>query len=110
LYTEATQAVVGPHGKVYTWDLKVKLMGRKSVDSTNMIINELALPMSPDEYVEQFHLHCRTFFPNSSLMPGTSNSNVCKVLSSESGSPCLGERGRRAGKVKTRCDRTRTRI
>ena len=71
LYTEATQTVIEPFGKEYTWDLKVKLMGQVSIDSTRMIVEELGLPMTPDEYAQRFHDVVETIFPTSQLMPGS---------------------------------------
>ncbi|CAG0914699.1 unnamed protein product [Notodromas monacha] len=87
LYTEATQAVVGPHGKIYTWDLKVKLMGLPGKESIKTIITELDLPLEADEYMEQFHQVSEILFPTSTLMPDSVQLyiNVNKTLLAEFG-------------------------
>lgn len=53
LYTAATQAVVAEFGKEYTWDIKRRIMGGSALRGAEIIVSELALPISAQEYLER---------------------------------------------------------
>lgn len=53
LYTAATQAVVAEFGKKYTWDIKRRIMGGSALRGAEIIVSELALPISAQEYLER---------------------------------------------------------
>jgi pseudouridine-5'-monophosphatase len=53
LYTEATQQVIGPYGKVFDWSIKGDMIGRSSLEGARHLIRSLALPISPEEYLER---------------------------------------------------------
>lgn len=53
LYTTATQHVVGQHGKVYGLELKRLCMGGDAQRGAKLVIEALALPLTPDEYLTQ---------------------------------------------------------
>jgi len=55
LYTEATVKVASKYGsKVeFSWDLKVKQMGLPRMDLANLIVTEMNLPITPEQYVEE---------------------------------------------------------
>ena len=73
LYTRATQEVADEFGRTFTWDLKVRQMGLPSMELARLIVGELALPMTEEQYLERVsHIH-RQLFPTASLMPGTSS-------------------------------------
>jgi pseudouridine-5'-monophosphatase len=66
LYTEATQAIVGRFGKTFTWAIKRQAMGRDARISAAMVLDQLGVPLSPDEFLlertailEQLFPHCR---------------------------------------------------
>lgn len=52
LYTAATLNVTSRYGKDYPFELKRKLMGRSTVESARLLLEELQLPLSVDEYIE----------------------------------------------------------
>lgn len=70
LYTKAYQDVVGKFDKIYTWDLKVKMMGRSRYDGYSMLISELNIPISVDEIASQMEKISKELFPKAELMEG----------------------------------------
>ena len=78
LYTSATETVAARHGSTdptgaprpFTWDLKVRQMGLPSKDLARLIVKELALPISPDQYTVEVRQLQEKTFPNCSLLPG----------------------------------------
>ena len=78
LYTAATEAVAARHGSTdplgaprpFTWDLKVRQMGLPSTELAKLIVKELALPISPEQYTEEARKLQEETFPNCTLLPG----------------------------------------
>lgn len=70
LYTETTQRVAGQFGKQFTWELKVRQMGKKGHEAAADIVRELELPLSVDEYLAQSAAIWEELFPHAALMPG----------------------------------------
>ena len=56
LYTEATVQVSSKYGSnvQFSWDLKVKQMGLPRLDLANLIIREMKLPITPQQYIEEY--------------------------------------------------------
>lgn len=52
LYTEATQKILDPYGKTYTWDVKVTLMGLQREDVSKRIVEIYDLPITWEEYAD----------------------------------------------------------
>ena len=78
LYTSATEAVAARHGSTdpsgaprpFTWALKVRQMGLPSADLARLIVKELALPISAEQYTAEVRKLQEETFPNCSLLPG----------------------------------------
>ncbi|XP_047489423.1 pseudouridine-5'-phosphatase-like isoform X1 [Penaeus chinensis] len=70
LYTEATQVIVSQYGKVYTWEIKVQLMGMKGHMAAQHIIDSLQLPLTVDEYLAKIIEQYNSIFPNAKALPG----------------------------------------
>ncbi|XP_045123710.1 pseudouridine-5'-phosphatase-like isoform X1 [Portunus trituberculatus] len=70
LYTEATQALATPHGKEYTWEVKVGCMGMKGPQAAQHIIDSLGLPLTVPKYLEQIAKHYNNLFPTAKVLPG----------------------------------------
>ena len=78
LYTSATEAVAARHGSTdpsgaprpFTWALKVRQMGLRSADLARLIVKELALPISAEQYTAEVRKLQGETFPNCSLLPG----------------------------------------
>lgn len=53
LYTEATQAIVGRFGKSYGWPLKRRTMGRDARYGARLLLDELAIPMTVEQFLSE---------------------------------------------------------
>jgi pseudouridine-5'-monophosphatase len=70
LYTLAAQAVVGRYGKVYDWSVKRLVIGGDPWDGARRIVQHLALPITPEEYLHEREARLRELCRNVSPMPG----------------------------------------
>lgn len=70
LYTEAVQRVASRYGKKYTWELKLRVMGTPGPDSARLVIDELRLPLTTEEYLAEMDRLYAELFPKAELMPG----------------------------------------
>jgi pseudouridine 5'-phosphatase len=53
IYTKVTSAIAAEHGKVFDWTVKADLIGRPAFDSAEFLIERLALPITPEQYLEK---------------------------------------------------------
>jgi pseudouridine-5'-monophosphatase len=53
LYTVATQAVVGRHGKTYDWAIKRHTMGRDARFGARYLLDQLQIPMTVEEFLDE---------------------------------------------------------
>jgi pseudouridine-5'-monophosphatase len=70
LYTEATQRIVGRFGKVFDWSVKAHMIGRPAIDSARHLVETLALPMRPEEYLAERAEIFETLMPTADARPG----------------------------------------
>lgn len=70
LYTIAFQNIVSQYGKDYTFDMKMKLMGTQAHESASILVSELNLPLTPDQFMEACKEQYLTLFPDTSVLPG----------------------------------------
>ncbi|XP_026761472.2 probable pseudouridine-5'-phosphatase [Galleria mellonella] len=70
LYTVAFQNVVSQYGKEYTFELKLKLMGSQSHETAEIVVSNLDLPITPEEFMKQTEKQFELLFPDTKLMPG----------------------------------------
>uniref|UniRef100_T1J953 pseudouridine 5'-phosphatase n=1 Tax=Strigamia maritima TaxID=126957 RepID=T1J953_STRMM len=70
LYTIATQNVLDEFNATFTWDVKVKMMGKTALDAAKVLVDELHLPITPEKFNELAERQYRIIFPTSKLMPG----------------------------------------
>jgi pseudouridine-5'-monophosphatase len=69
-YTEVTQAIVGRWDKVFDWSIKGNMIGRPAIDSARYLVETLALPITPEEYLREREAMLAALFPTSEAMPG----------------------------------------
>jgi len=71
-YTVAQQQIVGRFGKTFTWELKAKMMGRKALESAQILIDDLGLEgqLSAQDFVTEREQILDGLFAKASLMPG----------------------------------------
>ena len=70
LYTEATQQIVGRFGKVFDWSIKGNMIGRPARDSARYLVEALALPITPDDYLREREALFETLMPTAEAVPG----------------------------------------
>ena len=63
-------ALCEKYGKKFTLDIKLKQMGRKEHESAQILINELNLPLTVEEYISFVHTMSDNLFPHAKLLPG----------------------------------------
>lgn len=69
-YTRVTQQIVGRYGKTFDWSLKSNMVGRPSIESARYLVEALALPMRPEEYLEEREAELVRWMPGAVAMPG----------------------------------------
>ena len=69
-YTQVTQQIVGRYGKVFDWSLKANMIGRPAIDSARYLVDALALPISPQAYLDERNQMLKRAFAACQAMPG----------------------------------------
>lgn len=70
LYTQATQQIVGRFGKTFDWSVKGNMIGRPALDSARYLVEALALPLTPEAYLEERAVIFEELMPTAVPMPG----------------------------------------
>uniref|UniRef100_A0A0A1WZV0 Probable pseudouridine-5'-monophosphatase n=1 Tax=Zeugodacus cucurbitae TaxID=28588 RepID=A0A0A1WZV0_ZEUCU len=88
LYSQATQEILDPYGKTYTWDVKVSVMGLQTQQVAEAIVDAYKLPISWEEYAQKQRDRTEILMTEAELMPGntqieSSNLIFCFVVDTE---------------------------
>ncbi|EDV57341.1 probable pseudouridine-5'-phosphatase [Drosophila erecta] len=70
LRTESVQNILEPYGHTYSFDLKMRCMGKPDSEQAALIVNTFNLPFSLTEFESQQELQCRGKMGSIRLMPG----------------------------------------
>ncbi|XP_026735831.1 pseudouridine-5'-phosphatase-like isoform X3 [Trichoplusia ni] len=70
LYMVGFQDVASRYGKVFTFELKTKIMGQQSKEFAGTIINELDLPLTVEEFLAETRAIFEKSFPDCKILPG----------------------------------------
>ncbi|XP_022908025.2 pseudouridine-5'-phosphatase-like isoform X1 [Onthophagus taurus] len=70
VYESIIKKIASKYGKEYTLEVRSELTGRTQVDSAKIAVEKMKLPITIDEYLEQYHPLCREFLQTPDLMPG----------------------------------------
>ncbi|XP_015278450.1 PREDICTED: pseudouridine-5'-phosphatase [Gekko japonicus] len=58
------------YGKIFTWNLKSSVMGRRGIDGAEIMRNTLELPVTKEEILNECELRLNKLYPACALMPG----------------------------------------
>lgn len=70
IYVEIFSIILSKYDKIYTSEVREKVMGTVEKDSCAIIVKELNLPISPEELLAQQCQLQREMLPKTKLMPG----------------------------------------
>jgi len=70
VFFRATQKVIAPYGKTFTWEQKSQIMGMPPRPACQKTIDMLNLPLSLDEFIRLQDIEIDREMPNADLMPG----------------------------------------
>ncbi|KAH8351912.1 hypothetical protein KR084_000576 [Drosophila pseudotakahashii] len=70
LRTESVQKILDPYGHTYSFDLKMRCMGKPNAEQAALIVNTFHLPFSLTEFESQQELQWRSKLGFIRLMPG----------------------------------------
>jgi pseudouridine-5'-monophosphatase len=69
-YTEVTQEIVGRYGKTFDWSVKGQMIGRQALDAARYLVETLALPIAPEDYLAEREVGLAALMPTAEAMPG----------------------------------------
>lgn len=70
LYTAVTQQIVGRYGKRFDWSVKANMIGRPAIESARYLVAALALPIAPEQYLQEREQLLAERFPAAGAKPG----------------------------------------
>jgi len=72
MYTDIIQQIANGYGddKIYTYEIKSRLMGLMGREAAQAIVDALNLPIAPEEYMSLLQDTCQDFFPACHFLPG----------------------------------------
>ncbi|KAJ1812296.1 Pseudouridine-5'-phosphatase [Coemansia sp. RSA 2599] len=70
IYSAVTNKILEPYGKTFPLETKLKMMGRDVRTATNILLTDLALPLTFDEYDSKATELKEVFFREAQFMPG----------------------------------------
>ena len=73
-----TQEILDPYGKTFDWSVKSKMMGRSPMGAAQVLVEELQLPLTSEEFVDLSKEKLLQLFPSAPLLPGM---NVILLIS-----------------------------
>lgn len=70
IYTRVTRDIVARYGKVFDWTLKGKMIGLSGKASAELLVRELGIPLTPQEYLDERNSEQAKLFPDARPLPG----------------------------------------
>ena len=76
IYTTVTQELLDPYGKIFDWSVKSKMMGRSQIEAARVLVEELQLPFTAEEFGTMSTEKLWELFPTAALLPGENKSKL----------------------------------
>ena len=70
IYVATNEQLAAKYGKKYTWDVRMKVMGIREQETAKIIVNDLDLPLTYEEYLKEAICLQRSLFQQAEFMPG----------------------------------------
>ncbi|KAI8319383.1 putative pseudouridine-5'-monophosphatase [Martensiomyces pterosporus] len=70
IYSEVTNKILEPYGKVFPLETKIKMMGRDVRAATDILLSDLQIPLSFEEYNAKALALKEELFRKAEMMPG----------------------------------------
>ncbi|XP_032307524.1 probable pseudouridine-5'-phosphatase [Drosophila ananassae] len=70
LRTESVQKILDTYGHTYSFDIKLRCMGKPESDLADVVVSSFNLPIGRTEFENQHELQCRGNLGKINLMPG----------------------------------------
>ncbi|XP_023024806.1 probable pseudouridine-5'-phosphatase [Leptinotarsa decemlineata] len=70
IYEQISKEIANEYGKDYTRQLKIKVMGTTEPETARLIVTELQLPLSPQEFLVKYERKVKEKLQHPRLMPG----------------------------------------
>uniref|UniRef100_A0A915JLW0 Uncharacterized protein n=1 Tax=Romanomermis culicivorax TaxID=13658 RepID=A0A915JLW0_ROMCU len=69
-YSVAIQKTLDPYDCKFNWEMKHQMMGRKWLESLELLINHYKLPIGVDQFASICQKYLEALFPDAELLPG----------------------------------------
>lgn len=70
IYKKVFTTAVSKYGKKYTTDLQMKVMGSPETNSAHVLVTELNLPLTSEQFLVEFKSLAAKLTANANIMPG----------------------------------------
>ncbi|KAI6650734.1 hypothetical protein LOD99_7785 [Oopsacas minuta] len=73
IYTQVTQSIINRFDKIYTWEVKSKVIGKPPLEATRTLLHELEISseqLTPEQFLSECEEGFNKLFPTCVLMPG----------------------------------------
>jgi pseudouridine-5'-monophosphatase len=70
IYDKIIDGIAKEYGKSYTEECKIKVLGTPEVDTARIVVNELGLPITPEEFLETYKKRQLEELAHPPLLPG----------------------------------------
>ncbi|KAJ1697989.1 hypothetical protein LUZ63_006501 [Rhynchospora breviuscula] len=72
IYTLLNGKILERYGKIFDWPLQAKLMGKRTIESAQIIVKESGLTgiLSPEAFLEEREIMLQMLLPTCTLLPG----------------------------------------
>lgn len=69
-YERILNSIAKLYGKEYTHDVKLKILGTPELDTAKIFLSELDIPLSVEQFIEEYHKRIAEELQNPAFMPG----------------------------------------